>query len=141
MITTENGLKVGVVAEDDGKAIAIAKLKESLGGKYTIKEVDKNTFYKELSDKDISIIRQLADWQFEQLNNDHESSVIVSIEHEESCTAVCDPWIDDSARFPLSNEEAKKMWGEDLYKEFILEAEAYICRTLFLMSKLGYIKS
>ena len=68
-------------------------------------------------------IREFAEKQFEVADGD--SFGLVTVYDQEHDIDICNPWIDSSFRFPLTDDEAVKEYGLDVVMEFCKKAEPY----------------
>ena len=85
---------------------------------------DQDAFYKALKDSDIYYIRLFADDQFHR-QDELSSEELITV--SSMGMSVSDPWMDQSARFELTTEEAIKEWGGIPFKEFVLKVKEYLC--------------
>lgn len=72
------------------------------------------------TEKEWTLIKQLADRQFD--NEDTK----VSLVHQETDIDVHDPWMDQSARFELTDEQAIAEWGEEFLGKWCEKAAKYL---------------
>lgn len=68
------------------------------------------------------ILNKIKEFAEYNMNCDDEDQFVV----EAKDVALTNPWIDYSARFTLTDEEAVKEWGLEIVLEFCEKAKAYI---------------
>ena len=62
----------------------------------------------------LDVVKTFADWQWCVLD-----CPVVSFEHND--IAISNPWVDESARFPLSDREASETYGATNLLQFIID--------------------
>ena len=82
------------------------------------------------------LLKQFATMQF---HCDEVDGVCVTTEWGDS---LCDPWMDQSGRFPLTDEEAIREWGLGMVQAWCEKAEVFIkehpYQVLVMAEKSGY---
>ena len=63
----------------------------------------------------LDVVKTFAEWQWCELDEP-----VVSFEHNDR--TISNPWIDESARFPLDSAEASETYGLDNVFRFIIDA-------------------
>ena len=71
-------------------------------------------------------LAKIRDFAATNWNKDPDDPDTVVSVNEEYCTAVTNPWMDSSARFPLDDAGAVKEWGLATVVDFIEKAKEVV---------------
>lgn len=76
--------------------------------------------------EEIETVKKFADEQFHHAHQTDFAGGYISAHSEEHLMNVINPWIDSSARFELTDEEAIEEWGLDLVIDFCEQVLNYL---------------
>lgn len=115
-----------------GQCIDVKALVDPEVVEYAIEEMaedresfDRNlsNFYKwDITEAKLKEVKQFAEEQFDKAGDiENPEEPLIVVKSKRWGVNCCNPWIDSSARFVLSDQGAKEEWGEEIYNQFIIK--------------------